>query len=478
MENHRQALQYNEQLQYARKLTAAQAEQDNAEQAVTLAEAGCQALPSQEQLHQSLSQLQQLRQDRDTLHTKAQLPPLPQPPVGLEPFRGKDPEQAVSDANADFCKLSDLTGRKKNPFLTVLGIAGILLGAGLLFLHPLAGVPVLLVGAVALISGFVKKKKIQAEISAVCNRYRGIDPHCWVQEAAAYADAQRSYSEAVQTRQQKLSDINRQLEENSAAIAQITGGENISQFEDRCRESLQKHQQLQECIRRYQQARQVLQALSGAGKEIAPPALPDTLTLTPEQTEKQLSDCTLQRQLLHRRLGQLQGQMEALGQPEALQEQADQIQLRIEKLEQYYRALTRAQEALAEATEELQRRFAPRISQQAKELFARMTQGRYDKLILKQDLSVDTGTADETTQWGALWRSDGTVDQLYLSLRLAVARELTPTAPLVLDDALVRFDDTRLAETLNILQEESAEKQVILFTCQSREKQLSGEVTQ
>ena len=62
------------------------------------------------------------------------------------------------------------------------------------------------------------------------------------------------------------------------------------------------------------------------------------------------------------------------------------------------------------------------------------------------------------------------MDQLYLALRLAVARELTPQAPLILDDALVRFDDARLAAALGILRREAETKQVILFTCQGREK--------
>ena len=64
------------------------------------------------------------------------------------------------------------------------------------------------------------------------------------------------------------------------------------------------------------------------------------------------------------------------------------------------------------------------------------------------------------------------MDQLYLALRLAVSEELTPDAPLVLDDALVRFDDTRLAAAIEILKEEANNKQVILFTCQSRETAL------
>ena len=66
------------------------------------------------------------------------------------------------------------------------------------------------------------------------------------------------------------------------------------------------------------------------------------------------------------------------------------------------------------------------------------------------------------------------MDQLYLALRLAVSEALTPEAPLILDDALVRFDDTRLAAAMAILKEEARDKQVLLFTCQSREKQLES----
>ena len=59
---------------------------------------------------------------------------------------------------------------------------------------------------------------------------------------------------------------------------------------------------------------------------------------------------------------------------------------------------------------------------------------------------------------------------------MAVAEALTPDAPLVLDDALVSFDDTRLAAALSLLQQESAEKQIILFSCHSRERKMQEEM--
>ena len=46
---------------------------------------------------------------------------------------------------------------------------------------------------------------------------------------------------------------------------------------------------------------------------------------------------------------------------------------------------------------------------------------------------------------------------------------LTPEAPLILDDALVRFDDDRMQSAMEILKELSRKKQILLFSCQQRE---------
>jgi uncharacterized protein YhaN len=185
-----------------------------------------------------------------------------------------------------------------------------------------------------------------------------------------------------------------------------------------------------------------------------------------------ISDDEFERHQLQLQLGNTQGQMDALGREEDLQRQLEAVNGRLERLNETYDALELAQKTLQEASATLQRRFAPRISRRAQELFGKLTVNRYDRLTLGQDLSLSIGAQGEDTLHGSLWRSDGTVDQLYFALRLAVAEELTPNAPLILDDALVRFDDNRLKAAMEILKESSETKQVILFTCQSRESAL------
>lgn len=476
LENHKQALRYNEQLQYAQKLTAAQMTRDAAEQALILAKQACEDLPAQETIRQNLSQLQQLRDTRDALHTQSQLlPPMPPAPESSDVFRGKDPEQAVADAKLDAKVLEQLKNDRKKPVPYIAG--GVLAAAGAVFLILSQVIPagiLLLLGAVCFFLGVRKQKKLSNQIAQLQDKYRGIPETHWEASAEHYAAAQQNYHQQMSDRQSKLESLRFHLEENDRKVNAITGGQSLIQFEELCRIQLQKHTELEDKKRAMEQAETVLQALSGAGEQIQPPAFEDTLQLSREETEAALAETAREKHTLQHRLGQCQGQMDALGREETLQTQKQQLTQRIATLEKYQRALMLAQEFMTDATLELQRRFAPRISGRAKELFSRMTGGRYQRLILKPDLSVDSGAENEIGEQGTLWRSDGTVDQLYLALRMAVAEELTPDAPLILDDALVRFDDTRLAAALQILQEESANKQIILFTCQSREKAMQG----
>ena len=72
----------------------------------------------------------------------------------------------------------------------------------------------------------------------------------------------------------------------------------------------------------------------------------------------------------------------------------------------------------------------------------------------------------------ALTLSQGTADQLYLAVRLAVCELVLPAeepCPLVLDDALANFDDSRCAAALQFLKEAAGNRQILLFTCHSRE---------
>ena len=476
LENHKQALRYQEHLKYAQRLTVAQMDREAALQSMLQVQKDCEGLPPQQTIQQHLTQMQQLRDTRDSLHAKSQLlPPLPPMPEAPAAFRGRDPEQVVADAKLEAKVLQQLKHDRKTPVPYIAGGALAAVGACLLLLSRrtpilLAVGVFLLCGVICFILGARKHKKLKLQIAQLLEKYRNIPEDLWEREAQSFAAAQQSYFQSLAQRQQQLAELNRLLDENAQEIAVITGGTGLSQYEDICRSHLQSYHLLQEKQRVLQQAEVVLQALSEGEQVVQPPRFADTLQLSRQETEETLAEAAGEKQMLHQRLGQCQGQMESLGKEDFLQDKRLQLEARIEALKTHDRALTLAQHTLQQATRELQRRFAPRISQRAQTLFARLTEGRYQRLALNSDLSVESGAEGENTLHSSLWRSDGTADQLYLALRLAVAEALTPSAPLILDDALVRFDDDRLAAAMEVLQEQSRDQQVIIFTCQSREE--------
>ena len=207
-------------------------------------------------------------------------------------------------------------------------------------------------------------------------------------------------------------------------------------------------------------------------KDAPAPDGEDLLECTREESRDRLARLEEERWSAQNRMGRCQGRMQSLGSREALEQERQEVQARLRVLEDAYAALTIAQETLAQAKLELQRRFAPQIVKRAKELMEQLTCGRYDKLGLKEDLTITAGAGEEDVIRDILWRSDGTVDQLYLALRLAVAEALAPDAPLILDDALVRFDDVRLKAALQVLKDCAEDRQVLIFTCHSRERSL------
>ena len=165
------------------------------------------------------------------------------------------------------------------------------------------------------------------------------------------------------------------------------------------------------------------------------------------------------------------------------QQQIDAAQRELAALEDWeppqeeeYAALTLAMEALEAANTQLQRRFAPAVSARAGELLSRLTGGRYDSLTFTRSFEALAAAQDGQPHSAALL-SQGTADQAYLALRLAICGltlSQDDPAPLVLDDALASFDDRRLALALELLAEEAQRRQVLLFTCQGRERAARG----
>lgn len=173
-----------------------------------------------------------------------------------------------------------------------------------------------------------------------------------------------------------------------------------------------------------------------------------------------------------RDLATVRGEMRHFGDLAALQAAETALVSKIDSASRQAQAISLSLDVLSRAESGLQLRFAPALNAAAGEMMAFFTNERYAKVLVDRSFSPMTAGADQISPLTVQRLSRGTADQLYLALRLAICRLTLPQdnpPPVVLDDALVAFDDIRMARVLDYLLLEGKSRQIILFSCHARE---------
>ena len=145
----------------------------------------------------------------------------------------------------------------------------------------------------------------------------------------------------------------------------------------------------------------------------------------------------------------------------------------LKKLYRREQALALAEETLRKTAGEMGNQTSRALGRRASEIFAAFTEGAYQSLRIDEDrhLSVWDGTRSIPAER----LSRGTIEQIYLSVRLAAADMLLEEpVPLILDEVFAFYDDNRLESALKWLSSQG--KQVIIFTCHKREEEIAKRV--
>ena len=125
----------------------------------------------------------------------------------------------------------------------------------------------------------------------------------------------------------------------------------------------------------------------------------------------------------------------------------------------------------------MQRRFSPALSRCAGNILRCLTGGKYTSAAFDRDLAASVREAGGVVSRSGLALSHGTSQQVYLALRLAMCHMVlddSRSCPVILDDTLADYDDERAMQALEYLYEMSKERQIIIFTCHSRETMFIG----
>ena len=285
----------------------------------------------------------------------------------------------------------------------------------------------------------------------------------------AEAQINASWQNFFQTYKKLSAEI---LEETSSFCPDI---ENVHEVSPLLESGLRKWKQLQTLTNRAAQLRERCSALRSRLPDDAPLTAEEEALARPAEERAVLQE---QRQRsetlcaeLRTRMDRASGEMDAIGDAAALAAHLEELESKRDALQDEYDAIAMAMEALEEANGTLQNRFSPALGKRAGEIFEALTDGRYHEVLLDAQLHASAEGDDAIPREAALL-SQGAADQLYLAVRLAICEQVLPAekrVPLILDDTLVSFDETRMAAALNRLRQEAEHRQILLFTCQSRE---------
>lgn len=183
---------------------------------------------------------------------------------------------------------------------------------------------------------------------------------------------------------------------------------------------------------------------------------------------RQLNEARLKCERLSVIIAEKRGALGVSGDPLVIGTELKSMEAEHEELEAEYDALSLAISTLREADAEIQSRFSPALGRKAAEYMSIVTDGRYEGVLINRDLTASTRLSDDSIARSSGYLSAGTLDLMYLAVRLAVCELALPeggSCPLILDDTLVNFDAERTEKAMKLLGEIAKERQVILFTC-------------
>jgi chromosome segregation ATPase len=131
--------------------------------------------------------------------------------------------------------------------------------------------------------------------------------------------------------------------------------------------------------------------------------------------------------------------------------------------------ILQAETMIKQAVEQIEHQFAPVLNKTIQAYLSPITLNKYKSIKVSKDLTFTLESPESMKKEKETFFSSGTLDQIYLSIRLGIIHLLNQAdKPLLLDDVFTNTDETRLKEALTLLTKD-LKRQVLLFTCHKRE---------
>ena len=346
----------------------------------------------------------------------------------------RKPEEAKAEVKTDLensMKLKERSERKSSPVLAIILmiLCGALVAAG--FLLPDLMIHAFIAAAVALAAGialFIRASRRKTENYEAAKQRRKILAKYKAESEADIAASIDEYLELYKN----YAEAQRAEKESAEALAVV------------------RHRQEQAESKTLTQL-----DFTGGDNQAA-------------QLSRRLTEARAKCSRISAQMAEHSGRLAAMGDPLVLGSEISRMEAEYAEISAEYDAIALAIDTMRKADEDIQSRFSPALGKLAAEYMQFVTDGKYDGVMLDRDFSATVHEAGGNVPRNTEYLSAGTLDLMYLAVRLAVCSLALPESancPLIIDDALVNFDADRRRQAMALLEKIAQERQVILFVC-------------
>lgn len=182
-------------------------------------------------------------------------------------------------------------------------------------------------------------------------------------------------------------------------------------------------------------------------------------------------ECSLRLERIRWEIQSFEGNEESLLESKERQETLLQKK---KNLELEIASIELAIQTIKELAAEIHDSFGRNLNEMLSSLIHKVTDGKYSRVVVDEKLNIKV--MEDSTNISVDKLSVGTIEQIYLALRLSVAELFYPndTMPLLLDDTFAYYDESRLKSALSYLLQ--MDRQILLFTCHKREAKILDEI--
>ncbi|WP_373896234.1 AAA family ATPase [Virgibacillus sp. CBA3643] len=196
----------------------------------------------------------------------------------------------------------------------------------------------------------------------------------------------------------------------------------------------------------------------------------DTLEIAHQQSQSKIDQLETDINEKRHQLAEVSAALKALESSESLSETTHRFQMETEQLNKQakqWAIVKTAKEMLIETKRNYRDKYLNKVIDRTSNYFEKITGNAYIQVYAPTGNKPFQVEANDNLRYTVNELSQGTIDQLYVALRLAISEIMSDKhrLPFIIDDAFVNFDTIRTKRIIEIVEEIAERQQIIIFTC-------------